>query len=172
MKASWQHNIVHLYRACRDHQKCVYKLRYDVFFIKTLNVCVFSQGCQEESYSHALQGCNITTIRSVTKYQSFTVLYLTTINVWQRGESANESLANDGSNSICVYAMPAGRLPITMIEIMALTRFVICRHSVATGTGINRITVVVFQQLRNTVTDLSNCRVTCLHTSQFIFLPF
>lgn len=62
------------------------------------------------------------------------------------GKRANENLAKDGLNSICLYAMPAGRFPITkwltMIEIMALTHLIICQYYVARGMGINRITVI------------------------------
>ena len=62
------------------------------------------------------------------------------------GKRANTSLAKDGLNSICVHAMPAGRLPnmegLAVIEIIALMRLVICRYSVAIGMGINTITVV------------------------------
>lgn len=64
------------------------------------------------------------------------------------GKRANESLAKDGPNSICVYTMPAGRLPVTewlWLKSCLWLCFVICQYCVARGIGINRITVMWFK---------------------------
>lgn len=95
------------------------------------------------------------------------------------GKGANESLAKDGLNSICVYSMPAGRLPISewlaMIEIVAVTCFVICQCSVATGDGHQQVHCYAINGSWDPeILSLfnQNSWVACLNPSVFIFSPF